>query len=212
MHSPRTIIAFAAAAATALTLLATRLSAIETPRVEVGKSGAAGKPTAADKDLDVSPDGKRIVFVRGTPGRTIETAAGAVEAKEIWVAGSGGDRPERVVRGNDDPDPKKVLAGFRAPQFSPDGRRIYFLSRAYATSDTVHRVDLNTRKLSFVSDGNSLEVVRKGKYRGHLIVSKHKYTAEASYDAYWLLTPDGKEVRRIGGEDDYARFRKEHIR
>ncbi len=180
----------------------------------LGKPGHAKRLMASGRDSDpsMSPDGKRVVFVRGTPGRTIETGAGSVEAKEIWVADSKGGRPVRIVRGEGSQDPRKVLAGFRAPQFSPDGRLIYFLSHAYATSDAVHRVDVNTRKVSFVCDGNTLEVVRKGEHRGHLIVLRHRYTAQGSSDEYWLMDPHGKEVRRIGGEKEQERFKKKHLR
>jgi hypothetical protein len=38
-----------------------------------------------------------------------------------------------------------------------------------------------------------------GKFRGCLIVLKHKYFPEGgSYDWFWLLKPDGEEIAPLG--------------
>ena len=168
--------------------------------------------TGRDAEPSLSHDRSRVVFVRGTPGQTINTGAGDVEAKEIWVIDRAGENPQLLVRGRADDDLKKVLAGLSRPQFSPDDRQVFFLSSAYATSDAVHAVTLGTKETAFISDGNSLTVVPSGRYRGYLLVSKHKYRRTGSYDDYWLLTARGREVRRIGGENAYRQFLKLHAR
>jgi hypothetical protein len=86
-----------------------------------------------------------------------------------------------------------------SPQFSSDGRKLFFETSAWATSDAIHMVDLETRKEQFVTDGNALQVVPSGEYKDHLLVTKHKYfIGGGSYDWVWLVTPDGKEVGPVG--------------
>ena len=164
-----------------------------------------------DSQPSLSPDRTRVAFVRRTPGKTVQTSLSDTEATELWVVNSDGKQPELLVSGKEDEDPKRSLADFSSPQFSPDGRRIYFMSVGWVTSGAVHVVDIQSKRESFVSPGNTLDVIQKGKYRGYLIAQKHKYFFGAkvgSYDHYWLLTPNGKEIRRIGGERNYWNFKR----
>ena len=79
---------------------------------------------------------------------------------------------------------------------------MYFRSSAWAVSDAVHGVAVRTKRVWFVCDGNSVDVVRRGRHRGDLIVEKHKYRPNegGAYDAAWLVTPQGKEIKRYDGE------------
>jgi len=164
-----------------------------------------------DYQASLSPDRRRIAFVRRTSGKTVQTPLGDTEATELWLVDSEGGHLELLVSGKQGDDPKTILADFSSPQFSPDGRRIYFMSTGWVTSGAVHVVDIQSKRESFVSPGNTLEVIQKGKYRGYLIVQEHKYFFGAkvgSYDHYWLLTPNGKEIRHIGEERNYRNFKK----
>ena len=177
------------------------------------RSGQTKRLTTLGRDSQpsLSPDGKRIAFVRSTRGKTVQTSLSDTEATELWLIDSDGKQPELLVSGKEDGDPKKSLADFSSPQFSPDGRKIYFMSVGWVTSGAVHVVDVQSRRESFVSPGNTLEVIQRGKYRGYLIVQEHKYFFGAkvgSYDHYWLLTPNGREIRHIGGERNYRNFKK----
>ena len=96
------------------------------------------------------------------------------------------------------------------PQFSADGERIYFLSAEWATSHALCVLDLSTRRAQFICDAIQFEVVPDGEYRGDLIVLKHKYFVDSgSYDWYWLVTPDGKEVGPIGPEENMETFKNQ---
>ena len=177
------------------------------------RSGQTKQLTTLGRDYQpgLSPDRRRITFVRRTPGKTVQTSLSDTEATELWLIDSDGEHLELLVSGKEDGDPKKSLADFSSPQFSPDGRRIFFMSVGWVTSGAVHVVDIQSKRESFVSPGNTLEVIQKGKYRGYLIVQEHKYFLGAkvgSYDHYWLLTPNGREIRHIGGERNYRNFKK----
>ena len=51
--------------------------------------------------------------------------------------------------------------------------------------------------------GLDLEVVGAGEYRDCLLVRQHRYfIGGGSYDWFWLLRPDGKEVGPVGGDTE----------
>lgn len=173
-----------------------RASASEAPR-QLTRAGL-------DRDAVLSPDGRTIAFVRGTPGDSVEVVAGPEEATSLWTMGVDGAGARMHVTGRTAEVAGQMLASLKALRFSPDGRRIYFLSRAWATSDAVHVLDLSTGSERFLVAGNSLDVVPSGEYAGFLVVSQHRYfLAGGSYDWYWLFSPDGEEVDPIG-EDESA--------
>jgi len=104
-----------------------------------------------------------------------------------------------------------LIGGIAGAQFSPDGRRLYFVSSAWATSGAVHVIDLATRKERFFTDGSSLEIVPNGEYRGCLLIQKHKYfIGGGADDGFWLVKPDGKEVGPVG--EDTENFRSTFLK
>jgi len=154
----------------------------------------------------LSPDGKLRAFVRSTPDILVETAlSDSSEATEIWTSSPDGGDARLQLRGHFGPAPENTLANITNLQFSPDGRQLFFLSTAWVTSRAIHVLDLATGTEKYVCDGNSLEVIQRGEYAGHLMVMKHRYfIAGGSYDFIWLLTPEGKEVGPISDFDDDA--------
>ena len=160
--------------------------------------------TGLDRDAVLSPDGRTIAFIRGTPGDSVAAGAGQKEATSLWTVGVDGGGARMHLSGRTAEAPGQVLAALQAPRFSPDGRRIYFLSAAWATSGAVHVLDLSTGSERFLVAGNSLDVVPSGEYAGFLVVSQHRYfLAGGSYDWYWLFSAEGEEVDAIG-EDERA--------
>ena len=153
-----------------------------------------------DREPALSPDGKLVVFVRDTGPRTKGDDRDLTS--ELWVGSllSGGS--QRLLASRPSPQPEENLTDFNRPVFSPDSTAVYFISSAWATSGAIHALDLKSRKVRYITPGNSLLVIRSGKYGGYLIAQKHKYfPAGGSYDHFWLVTPQGREAGLVGPEE-----------
>jgi dipeptidyl aminopeptidase/acylaminoacyl peptidase len=154
-----------------------------------------------DREPALSSDGKLVVFVRDISSRKKD---GEQEPfSELWISSLSSGDSQRLLTNQPASQPEKNLTDFNRPAFSPDGKSVYFISSAWATSDAIHALDLKSRKVRYISPGNSLLVIRSGKYVGFLIAQKHKYfPAGGSYDHYWLVTPQGREAGLVGPEED----------
>ena len=166
-------------------------------------SKAALTSSGLDSQPSLSADGRQVVFVRSTPNLTIDTGLGDQEENELWIADTtGAVAPRRVLRGHPGGfrvDANLVLGGFWAPQFSPDAKRIYFMSTIWATSHGIWLLDVAAGQVRFLCDGLDLEVLNSGPYAGNIIVRKHiPRVVPGRVFRYWLLDRDGNEVGEIG--------------
>jgi dipeptidyl aminopeptidase/acylaminoacyl peptidase len=143
-----------------------------------------------DSQPALSPDGQTIAFVR-----TVDN-----QATELWLMDASGNNAHAIVLNHEDEDIKKSLSELNNPLFALDSKAVYFQSAAWAVSGAIHLIDLSTNKEHFVTDGNSLELVPSGKYKGYLIVTKHKYykKMDGSYEDFCLVSPKGKEIKSLG--------------
>lgn len=154
-------------------------------------------PTRDNRDAVLSPDGRQVVYIHD-PAPAIP-GADAPDASELWLVDAEGRSPRRLVENRPSETPEENLTAFNSPVFGLDGRSIYFLTEAWVTSNALHRVDLETGRVRYITDANSVQVVTEGRHRGKLVVEKHKYfEGGGSYDHFWLVTPEGKEVRKAG--------------
>lgn len=164
----------------------------------------SGKTTALtssgrDSAPVLAPDGKWVAFVRKVDGKKIATGSDEVEPTELWQVRIDGKEPSVLVRGRDSQKPESVIAAFENLQFSTNGKQLYFVTPAWATSGAVHVVDTTNRKERYLFPGNDLRVVTSGEYKDCLLVQQHRYfIGGGSYDWFWLLRPDGKEVGPVG--------------
>ncbi|MDQ2659673.1 MAG: hypothetical protein M3Y03_04560 [Verrucomicrobiota bacterium] len=168
-------------------------------------NGQSRQLTSSGRDSAprLSPDGKWVVFVRTLFGKKISTGSDEVDAAELWQIQANGKQPTLLVRPRESEKPEELIAGFDNLQFSTDGRLVYFVTSAWATSGAVHVVDTTKAKERFVLPGNNLEVITIGKYRDCLLVQQHRYFLGAgSFDWFWLFRPDGTEVGPIGEETE----------
>jgi len=156
-----------------------------------------------DSEPVLSPDKKWIAFVRTVPDKKKSTGAGEADATELWEIRADGKEPTVLVRAKESDKMENVLAGFSKPEFSTNGKLVYFLSEAWTTSGALHVVDTTNGEEHFVCPAAEFEVVQSGEYRDDLLVQQHRYfIGGGSYDWFWLLKPDGKEVGPVGEDTD----------
>ncbi|MEX6144632.1 hypothetical protein AB6G46_10960 [Providencia hangzhouensis] len=107
-------------------------------------------------------------------------------------------------------DLEKNIESIRSVDVYLNTYDVYFLSSAWATSGAVHRIRwgviVNALKdipitiddIEFITSGNSIYVIQKGKYSGNLIIKKHKYRdGGGSYDPYVMVSPTGDSIKEI---------------
>ena len=171
-----------------------------------GKAITAGGRDAAPV---LSPNGKRIVFLRGT-GKTIPDCAGSgtgadTDVVELWAANVDGSGARKLLGVNSNSDMKKTMCGFEGAQFSSSGQLLYFETPAWATSGAIHVYDFRAGKEHFVIDGEDAIVLAKcaePDYRDKLVVTRHQYFVFGGSSYWpWLIGPDGKTLGLIGADN-----------
>lgn len=197
--------------------------------VFTGADGTSRQITASGHDSapSLSPDGRLVVFVRDTPQLVVDSAVadGPLELKELWRSNTDGTGARRLLRGKVCPHRKQAprgqlvcvghgIAAISNPQFSHDGRTIFFLARNLLSADgdhLIYAVGVQGGTARLVTFGHSLEVIRGGAFRGCLIVQKAKrFVGPGGYDFFWLVRPDGCELEEpLGGdESDVVTFKE----
>lgn len=136
-------------------------------------------------------------ILKDTDKPLISVGCGYASNNELWLKYSDGTE-ELLVSCKPDYDMKKVIAQITNPQLSPDKTKVYFMSAAWATSTSIHVVDIKTKIEHFVCDGNSLKVITQGSSSGDLIVTKHKYNDYGAYDDVYLVDEQGNEIKDLG--------------
>ena len=178
----------------------------------IERGGGTTKLTASEMDIDpvLSPNGAFVVYTRQGRGRSrrhyephqfCPTEPRPDELRRINVDGSN-DRLLLKGRGG---GPEHQLCDFKSKQFSSDGRRLYFLMPAWATSDALHMFDMPAGEENFLLPANDVLVLSfcRSKYKDHLIVLSHRYFLFGrSYDWYWLYDPTGK--KELGPLGEFA--------
>jgi hypothetical protein len=171
------------------------------------KAGHTTAITSSGRDSGpvLAPDGNWVAFVRRVDGKEIATGSDEVAPTELWQVRIDGKEATLLVKCNASEKPEAVIAAFDNLQFSTNGKLLYFVTPAWATSGAVHVVDTTNLKERYLFAGNELKVVPTGEYKDCLLVQQHRYfVGGGSYDWFWLLRPDGKEVGPVG--DDTSNF------
>ena len=67
------------------------------------------------REARLSPDGRTVAFIRGTPGDSVETVFGREEATSLWIVRVDRGPPRMLVRGRGSDAPERSLANFQSP-------------------------------------------------------------------------------------------------
>jgi hypothetical protein len=170
-----------------------------------------------DSAPHLSSDKKEVVFLRDY-GDVIDDS----KLNQIWIVNLGSLKEECILKAGKISSkhatiPKSYTDAFGSKLdqidkviFSNNSNTIYFLSNAWVTSGAIFSFDRKKSKLTFLTSGNSLDIISKGNFKYDLIVNKHKYNPQGgSYDFYYIINPNnGKELKTIGDINIY--IDKEH--
>lgn len=216
MARSNVLAAFSALVVTALATAgepkaADAVAEIEAGNVYVTVDGVRRQLTSMGRDSDplLTPDGKAVLFTRhaAAPADADAPPEGcAVPADELRRIGVDGSGEALVLAGRRGDAPERMLCGFLRKQFASDGRTLYFLAPAWATSAALHALDTVTGVERFVLPANDVLVLSTctlPEYRDHLVVQQHRYYVfGGSYDWYWVFDPAGKRELGPVGEAD----------
>lgn len=147
-----------------------------------------------DSDPVVSPDGQKVAFIR-VVGRATEE--GVPDFTSLLVHDL---RKGQTSEFGGNMNNGREIASFSNPVFSLDGGFVYVEVPEYATSNSVYQVNISTRAMRKVIDGNQTRVIRTGRYRGYLLVWRHQYYGApnfGSYEAAYVVRPDAKEIFEV---------------
>lgn len=150
----------------------------------------------------VAPGGNIVYYIMSTPGND---STGQPKL-EIEAGMNGNSSFNILLTSSPSDDPKQNLEGFSKLSLSPDGKTLYFQTSAWVTSDAIHSLDIATKKVSYVTDGEIACVVLAGQYQGDLIVQQHKYFVQGgSYDDLYLYEPTGHYIGLVSQDTDVSK-------
>jgi hypothetical protein len=148
---------------------------------------------------NLSPDKRLVVFLKKVKGQN----------KEIWTVRTDGSGAQLVfggpVRWKDRWCPSST---YRSPQWSIDGRAIFFVTDCTSMTGALWRLEIGSRKVrSLIPEAVLYGVIQSGLYRGYLIANQRTLPTSASparYPVYnfFLYAPDGARIKQIGDESD----------
>ncbi len=149
-----------------------------------------------------SPDRKKLAFIR-TSKDVVSAGNGDVPADVIYLADANnpGAAQPLFKKGGKFKSGQQIgeinFGGIETVAFSPDSTKLYFLNAAYAVSGAIVEIDLKTRAIRYVIDGNSLDFEKAGKFKGNLLVARHKYDDNGAYNVLCVVSPAGKELKEL---------------
>jgi hypothetical protein len=167
----------------------------------------------SDSGAVLSPDGRWVAFVRTDKTHPVDLNKEPA-VSSLYVMASTSKAPRLLISRGTPCGRNRFLADFESLDFLSDGVRLAFQSSWAAVHGSTQIVDVTTGTCRHIAAGNRLYVVKRGKYRDHLLVSLHKYfVTSGTYDWWWLLTPNGIEIGPVaedtdGGSDDLLEFRE----
>jgi hypothetical protein len=186
----------------------------------IERAGGTSKLTSAEMDIDpvLSPSGAFVIYTRHGRGRSRrhyephQFCPTEPRPDELRRVDSDGSDDRLLLKGRGG-DPEHQLCDFKSKQFSSDGRRLYVLTPAWATSDALHLFDMRAGEEHFLMPANDVLVLNfcRGKYKDHLAVAQRRnFLFGGSYDWYWLYDPAGKKelgaLGQFANRDDLIRY------
>lgn len=118
---------------------------------------------------------------------------------KLWLKYNNTGEEILLVKSTQNSDVSKAISTIVNVQKSYDSSKIYFQTEAWATSNAIHVVDLNTLKEKFFSDGSFVKTVGKSPYTNSIIVLKNYIDGDnGRIESYFAIASNGNEICELG--------------
>ncbi len=165
-----------------------------------------------DSEPALSPDGKRIVFVRETQKESPneEAVTSITNRTQLWITDAHSADSAQLLLDSPVEIKGNRYFSFHVPQWSPDGDAVYFQIDYSVVSGAIVRLTVQAKSLSFVAPALEFHVIKTGKFKGDIAALQRRNTlAPSHYEWFWLLRPDGTTIDVIGqSKGDLDLFRE----
>lgn len=169
--------------------------------------------TGNDSSPFLSSDKTKVVFIREFPTSVKEAESEEPTESQIILIDIASQRETILVQGcksdgksssptdyyNSEKYPFDGLCNLMNPQFSPDGKRVYFESTAWVVSNAVHYYDLEKKKI-FLFQVGSLNLIQADGNVSINISYTLKHGGRCWQD--WLYSPEGKPIKALSEESN----------
>lgn len=147
----------------------------------------------------LSPNGRQAVYIMARPYYPIPVNVDDGTPNSLWLLDAATGKNTKIAQSSEGEN-KQDISGISSPVFSLDGTQLYFLSSGIGADETVHAVDLATRRVRFVCEGGSLRIIHSGPYQSDLIVYAQTSSPDGTIDAgrNWLVSPEGRRIKPWG--------------
>lgn len=150
-----------------------------------------------------SEDGNKIVYIAKSENKIPEKCADFSEAgddfgNEVRVYDIISETVSTLAENNFSCEsPSEKIVDPHNLQFSPNGKMLYFMTSAWATSGALHKINVDGSNLQYVTSANDFTIVPSGMYKGNLCVRQHRYLENGeSYEGYFLFDENGADMSR----------------
>lgn len=168
--------------------------------IEIPSSAEKQEPLETKINNENSREDYIVEIIEYPNKPPIQIACGEIPYSELWIKYSNGNK-ELLVACNDSKD-SEYIGGIFNPQISIDGSNVYFESSIAVTSNRILAVNIQTKKVKEICAGNNLKVIRKGDYKGKIIVSRHEYLeGGGSINPYYIVDDNGNKIKALSDEE-----------
>jgi hypothetical protein len=164
-----------------------------------------------ESDISTSSDGSKIIFIRdvGDHRASEDFAEGTDIFNQIVQKNLNNDEEEIIFNSGKISDfqisnlpkyyPLNKIYNIRSLLLSSDNKKAYFETSAWVTSDAIFSIDLQTKKLNYITDGSLVEIISSGEFKNNIIVNQRHYQEGGSvlYCDYIVNFNSGKRIKDL---------------
>jgi len=143
-----------------------------------------------DVNAAISPDDSKIIFVRKDPSKR-KCSDGVI--RDIWLYNVKNEEKARILEGGCD-----EYMGIYNLEFLPnDNQDVYFSSVYRPTQGAIHRLNILTKEVEFITESLDWGFIKEGDFKGNLFIEQHLYYHcgnGGSYNRYFIVSPEGNKI------------------